>query len=69
MAKSLLPGRVPGDLDGTTVTGVVGGWTSARWLDRSVTKDSHVGTVWVAAVGGSLVLLIACRILFGISCG
>ena len=69
IAKILLPGRDPGGLIGTTVTGIagafIGGWISARWLDRPITTDFYDGATWTAAIGGSLVLLIAYRILFG----
>ncbi|MFE8952603.1 GlsB/YeaQ/YmgE family stress response membrane protein [Streptomyces althioticus] len=69
IAKFLLPGRDPGGLVGTTLIGVagafIGGWISSRWLDRPISKDFYDGTTWVAAIGGSLVLLIAYRILFG----
>ncbi|MET9431874.1 MULTISPECIES: GlsB/YeaQ/YmgE family stress response membrane protein [unclassified Streptomyces] len=69
IAKILLPGRDPGGLIGTTVIGVagafVGGWLSARLLDRPITNEFYDGATWAAAIGGSLVLLIAYRILFG----
>ncbi|MFG3495483.1 GlsB/YeaQ/YmgE family stress response membrane protein [Streptomyces sp. NPDC047928] len=69
IAKVLLPGRDPGGLIGTTLIGVAGaftgGWLSARFLDRPVVNDFYDGATWLAAIGGSLVLLIAYRILFG----
>lgn len=69
VAKVLLPGRDPGGLVGTTLIGIagafVGGWLSARFLDRPVTKDFYDPAMWVAAIAGSLVLLILYRILFG----
>jgi uncharacterized membrane protein YeaQ/YmgE (transglycosylase-associated protein family) len=69
IAKVLLPGRDPGGFIGTTVIGVtgafIGGWISARWLDHPISKDFYDGATWAAAIGGSLVLLIAYRILFG----
>ncbi|MFI6286837.1 GlsB/YeaQ/YmgE family stress response membrane protein [Streptomyces sp. NPDC051018] len=69
IAKILLPGRDPGGLIGTTLIGVagafIGGWISARYLDRPFTKEFYDGTTWAAAIGGSLVLLIAYRLLFG----
>ncbi|MEV8527918.1 MULTISPECIES: GlsB/YeaQ/YmgE family stress response membrane protein [unclassified Streptomyces] len=69
IAKILLPGRDPGGLIGTTVIGVagafVGGWISARWLDRPIANHFYDGATWAAAIGGSLVLLIIYRILFG----
>ncbi|QES43271.1 GlsB/YeaQ/YmgE family stress response membrane protein [Streptomyces venezuelae] len=68
-AKLLLPGRDPGGFIGTTVIGIagafVGGWISARYLDRPIADDFYDGATWVAAIGGSLVLLVAYRILFG----
>ncbi|QGV79112.1 GlsB/YeaQ/YmgE family stress response membrane protein [Streptomyces ficellus] len=69
IAKVLLPGRDPGGLIGTTLIGVagafVGGWLSARFLDRPISNQFYDGPTWFAAIGGSLVLLIAYRILFG----
>ncbi|MFF8598721.1 GlsB/YeaQ/YmgE family stress response membrane protein [Streptomyces sp. NPDC015232] len=69
IAKVLLPGRDPGGLIGTTLIGVVGaflgGWLSARFLDRPIAQDFYDGATWISAIGGSLVLLIAYRILFG----
>ncbi|MCX4818679.1 GlsB/YeaQ/YmgE family stress response membrane protein [Streptomyces sp. NBC_01142] len=69
IAKILLPGRDPGGLIGTTLIGVAGaftgGWISARYLDRPITNEFYDGATWAAAIGGSLVLLIAYRILFG----
>jgi uncharacterized membrane protein YeaQ/YmgE (transglycosylase-associated protein family) len=69
IAKFLLPGRDPGGFIGTTLIGIagafIGGWISARWLDHPITKDFYDGTTWAAAIGGSLVLLIAYRLLFG----
>ncbi|WP_327666049.1 MULTISPECIES: GlsB/YeaQ/YmgE family stress response membrane protein [unclassified Streptomyces] len=69
IAKVLLPGRDPGGLIGTTLIGVagafVGGWLSARLLDRPIEKDFFDLPTWGAAIGGSLVLLIGYRLLFG----
>jgi uncharacterized membrane protein YeaQ/YmgE (transglycosylase-associated protein family) len=69
IAKILLPGRDPGGLIGTTLIGVagafIGGWVSARYLDRPITNEFYDGATWAAAIGGSLVLLIVYRILFG----
>ncbi|MFK4224986.1 GlsB/YeaQ/YmgE family stress response membrane protein [Streptomyces sp. NPDC019890] len=69
IAKILLPGRDPGGLIGTTLIGVagafIGGWISTRFLDRPITKDFYDGATWAAAIGGSLVLLIIYRLLFG----
>ncbi|MCK8680288.1 GlsB/YeaQ/YmgE family stress response membrane protein [Streptomyces lichenis] len=69
VAKVLLPGRDPGGLIGTTLIGVagafVGGWISARFLDRPITNEFYDGATWLAAIGGSLVLLIVYRVLFG----
>lgn len=69
IAKILLPGRDPGGLIGTTLIGVAGaftgGWISARYLDRPITNEFYDGATWASAIGGSLVLLIAYRILFG----
>jgi uncharacterized membrane protein YeaQ/YmgE (transglycosylase-associated protein family) len=69
VAKILLPGRDPGGILGTAFIGVVGaflgGWLSAEFFDRPVSGDVVDPALWVAAVGGSLVLLILYRILFG----
>ncbi|MFI7011672.1 GlsB/YeaQ/YmgE family stress response membrane protein [Streptomyces sp. NPDC050145] len=68
-AKILLPGRDPGGLVGTTLIGVagsfIGGWISARWLDRPISTQFFDTATWVSAIGGALVLLIAYRIFFG----
>lgn len=69
VAKVLLPGRDPGGILGTALIGVagafLGGWLSATFLDRPVSNNFVDPSLWVAAVAGSLVLLIAYRILFG----
>src|ERR671927_24100 len=69
IAKVLLPGRDPGGFIGTTLIGIagafIGGWISARWLHHPITKDFYDGATWAAAIGGSLVLLIVYRLLFG----
>lgn len=69
IAKAVLPGRDPGGLVGTTVIGIagafVGGWLSARFLDRPVERQFFDLTTWGSAIAGALVLLIGYRILFG----
>ncbi|MFJ6571182.1 GlsB/YeaQ/YmgE family stress response membrane protein [Streptomyces sp. NPDC091292] len=69
IAKILLPGRDPGGLIGTTLIGIagafVGGWLSAKFLDRPVAKEFFDLPTWGAAIAGSLVLLIGYRLLFG----
>ncbi|MFE0422766.1 GlsB/YeaQ/YmgE family stress response membrane protein [Streptomyces sp. NPDC058953] len=69
IAKLLLPGRDPGGLIITTLIGVVGaslgGWISAEFFDRDISKQFFDGPTWLAAIGGSLVLLIGYRLLFG----
>ncbi|MFF3393792.1 GlsB/YeaQ/YmgE family stress response membrane protein [Streptomyces sp. NPDC002669] len=69
VAKLLLPGRDPGGLIGTTLIGIagafIGGWLSAKLLDRPVQNQFFDLATWGAAIGGSLVLLIAYRLLFG----
>ncbi|MFJ5677235.1 GlsB/YeaQ/YmgE family stress response membrane protein [Streptomyces sp. NPDC093097] len=71
IAKVLLPGRDPGGLVGTTLIGIagsfIGGWLSTRILDRPIPRDFYDPSMWIAAVAGSLVLLIAYRLLFGSS--
>lgn len=69
IAKLILPGRDPGGLVGTTITGIagafLGGWLSAKLLDKPVPHDFFDGHTWLAAIAGSLVLLIAYRLVFG----
>jgi uncharacterized membrane protein YeaQ/YmgE (transglycosylase-associated protein family) len=69
IAKVILPGRDPGGLVGTTVIGFIGallgGWLSAKLLDKPIPHDFFDGKTWLAAIAGSLVLLIAYRLLFG----
>ncbi|AVH94035.1 MULTISPECIES: GlsB/YeaQ/YmgE family stress response membrane protein [Streptomyces] len=69
IAKILLPGRDPGGLIGTTLIGIagafLGGWLSARFLDRPVENQFFDLATWGAAIGGSFVLLVAYRLLFG----
>jgi uncharacterized membrane protein YeaQ/YmgE (transglycosylase-associated protein family) len=73
IAKAVLPGRDPGGLIGTTVIGIagafLGGWLSARFLDRPVQREFFDAATWGSAVAGALVLLIGYRILFGNSRG
>lgn len=69
VAKVLLPGRDPGGLVGTVLIGIagafVGGWLSATFLDRPIENNFVDPKLWVAAVAGSLVLLVLYRIFFG----
>ncbi|MFE0645112.1 GlsB/YeaQ/YmgE family stress response membrane protein [Streptomyces sp. NPDC058877] len=69
IAKLLLPGRDPGGLIITTLIGVagafVGGWLSARFLDRPVANEFFDLATWGAAIGGSFILLVGYRLLFG----
>ncbi|KDQ68901.1 GlsB/YeaQ/YmgE family stress response membrane protein [Streptomyces halstedii] len=69
IAKILLPGRDPGGIVGTTLIGIVGaflgGWLSSRFLDRPISNDFYDTATWIAAIAGSLILLIAYRLLLG----
>ncbi|MFC8587657.1 GlsB/YeaQ/YmgE family stress response membrane protein [Streptomyces sp. NPDC057217] len=69
IAKILLPGRDPGGFIGTTLIGIagafLGGWLSARFLDRPIANQFFDLATWGAAIGGSFVLLVAYRLLFG----
>ncbi|MFF2698810.1 GlsB/YeaQ/YmgE family stress response membrane protein [Streptomyces cyaneofuscatus] len=69
IAKILLPGRDPGGIIGTTIIGVagafVGGWLSSQFLDRPISNDFYDTATWIAAIAGSLVLLILYRLFFG----
>ncbi|AWL40044.1 MULTISPECIES: GlsB/YeaQ/YmgE family stress response membrane protein [Streptomyces] len=69
IAKILLPGRDPGGIVGTTLIGIVGaflgGWLSSRFLDRPISNDFYDTATWIAAIAGSLILLIVYRLLLG----
>jgi uncharacterized membrane protein YeaQ/YmgE (transglycosylase-associated protein family) len=69
IAKILLPGRDPGGMIVTVLLGIagafLGGWLSATFLDRPVDKQLFDLATWVAAIAGSLVLLIGYRTVFG----
>ncbi|MER7404797.1 GlsB/YeaQ/YmgE family stress response membrane protein [Streptomyces sp. NPDC000070] len=69
IAKAILSGRDPGGCVGTTFIGMagafVGGWLSARFLDRPVQREFFDAATWGSAIAGALVLLIAYRLLFG----
>ncbi|MCX4548926.1 GlsB/YeaQ/YmgE family stress response membrane protein [Streptomyces sp. NBC_01387] len=69
VAKILLPGRDPGGLIGTTLIGIagafIGGWAASHFFNHPVTKHFYDGPTWISAIGGSLVLLILYRLLFG----
>lgn len=69
IAKVILPGRDPGGIFGTALIGVagafIGGWLSSEFLDRPVSNNFVDPALWVSAVAGSLVLLVAYRIFFG----
>lgn len=69
VAKAILPGRDPGGLIGTTLIGIagafIGGWLSAKFLDRPVEREVFDAATWGSAIAGALVLLIGYRILFG----
>jgi uncharacterized membrane protein YeaQ/YmgE (transglycosylase-associated protein family) len=69
VAKILLPGRDPGGVLGTGLFGVagafLGGWLSAKFLDRPVQHQFFDAATWISAIAGALVLLIGYRILFG----
>ncbi|SCK09481.1 Uncharacterized membrane protein YeaQ/YmgE, transglycosylase-associated protein family [Streptomyces sp. WMMB 714] len=71
IAKVLLPGRDPGGLIVTTLIGIVGaflgGWLSVTVLDRPVDKQFFDLATWIAAIAGSLVLLIGYRVIAGSS--
>lgn len=69
VAKVILPGRDPGGILGTTLTGVagafIGGWLSSVFLHRPISHNFVDPELWVAAIAGALVLLIVYRIFFG----
>jgi uncharacterized membrane protein YeaQ/YmgE (transglycosylase-associated protein family) len=69
IAKAILPGRDPGGFIGTTFIGIagafLGGWLSARFLDRPVQREFFDAATWGSAIAGALVLLIGYRLLFG----
>ncbi|MFR9731848.1 GlsB/YeaQ/YmgE family stress response membrane protein [Saccharopolyspora sp. MS10] len=67
IAKLILPGRDPGGIIVTIAIGVVGGllggWLSSQFGGTGVMEFSVMSFVW--AVIGSLILLIAYRLIFG----
>lgn len=69
IAKAILPGRDPGGCIGTTLIGIagafIGGWLSAKFLDRPVEREFFDLATWGSAIAGALVLLIGYRVLFG----
>ncbi|KIZ17966.1 GlsB/YeaQ/YmgE family stress response membrane protein [Streptomyces natalensis] len=69
VAKILLPGRDPGGVVGTTLIGIagsfIGGWLSTKFLHRPIPQNIGEPSMWIAAIAGALVLLIAYRLLFG----
>ncbi|AYV26426.1 GlsB/YeaQ/YmgE family stress response membrane protein [Streptomyces avidinii] len=69
LAKLLMPGRDPGGIIGTTIIGIagalIGGWFCEKLLDKPIEQHFFDLATWGAAIGGSLVLLIAYRIVFG----
>lgn len=69
IAKLILPGRDPGGIVGTTATGIVGaflgGWLSAKVLNKPVPHNFFDGHTWLAAIAGSLILLVLYRLFFG----
>ncbi|MFF3615108.1 GlsB/YeaQ/YmgE family stress response membrane protein [Streptomyces sp. NPDC002580] len=69
IAKLLLPGKDPGGLIITMLIGVAGGLLGG-WLGKVVFGvDSIDGffelSTWIAAIAGSLILLILYRVLTG----
>lgn len=66
IAKFILPGKDPGGIIVTILIGVVGGllggWLSSKFGGAGVTGFSLMSFVW--AVVGSLILLIAYRLVF-----
>jgi uncharacterized membrane protein YeaQ/YmgE (transglycosylase-associated protein family) len=69
IAKLLLPGKDPGGVVGTALIGIagslIGGWLSAKVLHHHVSRHFYDPKTWIAAIAGSLVLLIVYRLLFG----
>ncbi|MGW1990406.1 GlsB/YeaQ/YmgE family stress response membrane protein [Embleya sp. NPDC001921] len=69
IAKLLLPGRDPGGCLITILIGVagaaLGGWIAAEVFDRPFEKQFFDLKTWGAAIGGSLILLILYRVIFG----
>ncbi|GAA1261037.1 GlsB/YeaQ/YmgE family stress response membrane protein [Kitasatospora nipponensis] len=66
-ARLILPGRDRAGLFASTLLGIVGasvgGWLSVHLLHRAVPKHFYDPATWVSAIVGSLVLLIAYRVL------
>ncbi|MFF4539993.1 GlsB/YeaQ/YmgE family stress response membrane protein [Streptomyces aureus] len=69
IAKALMPGRDPGGIIITTLIGIAGGLLGG-WLGKVVFGvDSIDGffdlSTWIAAVVGSLILLVLYRVFTG----
>ncbi|GAB2683262.1 GlsB/YeaQ/YmgE family stress response membrane protein [Saccharopolyspora gloriosae] len=66
IAKFILPGKDPGGIIVTILIGIVGGllggWLSSKFGGAGVNDFSLMSFVW--AVIGSLILLIAYRLVF-----
>jgi uncharacterized membrane protein YeaQ/YmgE (transglycosylase-associated protein family) len=69
IAKAVLPGRDPGGLLVTILIGIagalLGGFLWAWLFDRDVNEEFFDLATWVAAVVGSLVLLLVYRLIVG----
>jgi uncharacterized membrane protein YeaQ/YmgE (transglycosylase-associated protein family) len=69
IAKLLLPGKDPGGIIITMLIGVAGGLLGG-WLGKVVFGVDSIdgffdGSTWIAAIAGSLILLILYRVLTG----
>lgn len=69
IAKALMPGKDPGGIIITTLIGVAGGLLGG-WLGKVIFGvDSIDGffdlSTWIAAVVGSIILLIVYRVITG----
>ncbi|MGW4650815.1 GlsB/YeaQ/YmgE family stress response membrane protein [Kitasatospora sp. NPDC004289] len=69
IAKALMPGKDPGGIVVTTLIGIAGGLLGG-WLGKVLFGvDSIDGffdlSTWIAAVAGSVILLIAYRLVTG----
>lgn len=69
IAKALLPGRDPGGIIITMAIGVVGallgGYLASALLDINVNRQFFDLQTWIAAIVGSMLLLLVYRLVAG----
>jgi uncharacterized membrane protein YeaQ/YmgE (transglycosylase-associated protein family) len=69
IAKALLPGDDPGGVIVTTIIGIVGallgGFLALSLFETNVNEEFFDVGTWVAAIAGSVVLLLLYRLVTG----